>query len=70
MAYNRNNYYKRCQYIIDVYNSVKHSDVPDTTILRNVFPKYNIHISYRQWMNIKGIIIPKNNQNQLSLFTS
>ena len=68
MAYNKNNYYKRAQYIIDVYNSAKHSDVPDTTILRNVFPKHNIFISYRQWMNIKGIPIPKQVNNQLSLF--
>jgi len=68
MAYNKNNYYKKCQYIIDIYNSAKHSDVPDTYILRNVFPKNNIFISYRQWMNIKGTPIPKVHQEQLTLF--
>ena len=69
MAYNKNNYYKRLKYIVDVYNDAKHSDVPDTTILRNVFPKHNIFISYRQWMNIKGTPVPKQVDNQLSLFT-
>lgn len=69
MAYNRNNYLKRARYIIGVYNDFKHADVPDTTILRNVFPKHNIYISYRQWMNIKGMKgVPKPIPNQLSLF--
>lgn len=68
MAYNRNNYYKRARYIVTIYNDNKHDDVPDTFILRSVFPKHNIYLSYRQWMNIKGIVIPKDNANQLSLF--
>ena len=68
MAYNKRNYYKRIKHIIDVYNSVKHADVPDTAIVRNVFPKHNIHITYRQWMNIKGVVIPSPKSNQLSLF--
>ncbi|WP_220764706.1 hypothetical protein [Flavobacterium sp. UMI-01] len=68
MAYNKKNYNKRAQFIIDVYKNAKHDDVPDTKIIRTVFPKFNIYISYRQWMNIKGMPIPKENQNQLSLF--
>lgn len=66
MAYNKKNYNKRAQFIIEVYNNAKYSDVPDTKIVRTVFPKFNIFISYRQWMNIKGAPIPKN--HQLSLF--
>ncbi len=69
MAYNKKNYYKRAQHIIDVYNAHKHEDVPDTAILRVVFPKYNIFLSYRAWMNIKGLPIPREvPSNQLSLF--
>lgn len=68
MAYNRKNYYKRAQFIIDVYKTAKHADVPDTKIVRVEFPKHNIHISYRQWMNLKGLVIPKQNTSQLQLF--
>lgn len=68
MAYNRNNYYKTASYIISIYNEAKQPDVPDTTIVRNVFPKHNIHITYRQWMNIKGLAIPKQQTIQLSMF--
>jgi len=69
MAYNRRNYIKRAQYIISVYNQYKHADVPDTRILSNYFPKHNIFLSYRQWMNIKGMVIPKEEkETQLSLF--
>lgn len=68
MAYNRNNYYKRARFIIAIYNGCKNDDVPDSKIVRLEFPKHNIFISYRQWMNIKGVAIPKDNINQLSLF--
>jgi hypothetical protein len=37
MAYNKKNYNKRAQFIIDVYKSAKHEDVPDTKIIRTVF---------------------------------
>lgn len=70
MAYNKKNYNKRAQFIIDVYKNAKHADVPDTKIVRTVFPKFNIFISYRQWMNIKGTPIPKEQTAQLSLFTA
>lgn len=59
MAYNKNNYYKKCLRIIEVYNAHKHEDVPDTRIVKHIFPKFHINISYRQWMNIKGSVIPK-----------
>jgi len=68
MAYNRNNYIKRLQYIISVYEQYKHSDVPDSYIVRNHFPKHHIYINYRQWMNIKGVPVPKPSTAQLSLF--
>lgn len=69
MAYNRRNYLKTARYIVSVYNLYKFPDVPDTKIVRNYFPKHNIHITYRQWMNIKGMVIPKEeNTQQLSLF--
>ncbi len=58
MAYNKKNYYKDCLRIIEVYKAHKYEDVPDTRIVANVFPKFNINISYRQWMNIKGMVIP------------
>lgn len=69
MAYNRRNYVKRAKYIISVYNQYKHADVPDTRILNNYFPQHNIYISYRQWMNIKGMVFPSPpTEQQLSLF--
>ncbi len=68
MAYNRNNYLKRVQHIIDIYKSAKHDDVPDTFIVKHIFPKHNIHLSYRTWMNLKGLPIPKQSKDQLSLF--
>lgn len=49
------NYSKRIQYILEVYERYKEEDVPDTRIVQHVFPKYGIYISYRQWMNIKGM---------------
>lgn len=51
-----------------VYKSVKETDVPDTRILRSHFPKHGIFISYRQWMNIKGMKPSEYKQVQLSLF--
>lgn len=65
MAYNKNNYLKTARYIIDIYKQYKYEDVPDTKIVRVYFPKHNIHLSYRQWMNIKGMSIPKEQSNQL-----
>ena len=69
MAYNQNNKNKRSMYILDVYKSVKQQDIPDTYILRNIFPKHGIFISYKTWMQIKGAkpsqLAPP---NQLSLF--
>jgi hypothetical protein len=53
MAYNRDNYLKRISSILKVYNDHKEADKPDSFILRTVFPKHNIFISYRTWMNIK-----------------
>ena len=59
MAYNNKNYIKRARFIISVYNEVKNPDIPDTKIVNRIFPKHGINISYRQWMNIKGMVIPK-----------
>ncbi len=69
MSYNRRNYLKTARFIVEIYKQYKHPDVPDTDIVRLHFPKHNIHISYRQWMNIKGIVIPKEiTEKQLSFF--
>jgi hypothetical protein len=72
MAYNSTNYFKKARQIIAFYKSVKTPDIPDTHIVRIEFPKNNIYISYRQWMNIKGTPIPAaepmNDPNQLALF--
>ncbi|OYU84476.1 MAG: hypothetical protein CFE24_06165 [Flavobacterium sp. BFFFF2] len=60
MAYNSKNYLKRVRFILNVYQPVKTPDIPDTKIVSKVFPKHNINISYSQWMNIKGMSVPKN----------
>ncbi|WP_017258413.1 hypothetical protein [Pedobacter arcticus] len=67
MAYHRGNHLKKVNFIMQVYASVKEEDVPDTRILRHVFPKHGIFISYRQWMNLKGLK-PSEYKGQLSLF--
>lgn len=58
MAYNSKNQLKKLQYIVSVYETYKYDDVPDTYIVRVCFPKHNIFISYRQWMNIKNTPLP------------
>lgn len=67
MAYNRHNYMKSIGYIVALYHEVKEHDVPDTYILRHVFPKHGIFMSYRKWMYIKNM---RSNEYsaQLSLF--
>jgi hypothetical protein len=55
MAYNTLNHRKRVRYVLDVYRKHKECDVPDTYIIRNIFPKHNIFLSYRQWMNYKNM---------------
>ena len=60
MAYNRENYLKKAAFIVSVYNLYKEKGViQDSRIIRNHFPKHGIYIKYRQWMNIKSEIIPK-----------
>lgn len=59
MAYNSNNHIKTALYIISVYEKYKFDDVPDSHIVRVYFPKHNIYISYRQWMNIKAMKLPR-----------
>lgn len=55
MAYTHINKLRTHKGIIDVYNKVKHHDVPDTWIVKNYFPKHGIYISYRNWMRIKAL---------------
>lgn len=69
--YTRHNYIKWIKSVIAVYQQHKHPDVPDTHIVRHVFPKHNIFISYRAWMNIKGTPLtatPPPDPHQMSLF--
>ncbi len=54
MAYRRHNYTKWADRVWAVYRAHKHYDVPDTFIVRHVFPKHNIYISYRTWQRIKS----------------
>ncbi len=71
MSYHRQNHIRRLRYIVDVYNAHKHYDVTDSYIIRNIFPKHNIYLSYRAWMKIKGTPLsatPTVSDNQLSLF--
>lgn len=62
------NYSKRVRFILEVYEKYKEEDVPDTKIVRHIFPKYGIYISYRQWMNIKGMKPSEYRVLQLSIF--
>jgi len=69
MAYNGSNKNKTNSYIMEVYQSVKHYDVPDTYIVRCIFPKHNIFISYNTWLSIKnGSNKNKQNKQQLLIF--
>lgn len=69
MAYNSNNHTKTVDHILSTYQSVKHYDVPDTYIVRCIFPKHNIFISYRKWMGIKNADNHREAiRKQLSLF--
>lgn len=69
MAYNSNNYNKWVKEVIKLYNDLKTPDVPDTEIIRREFPRHNIYLSYRQWMNIKGRPVKREEPtNQLNLF--
>lgn len=70
MSYNSTNYDKFAQHVVDVYKSAKEYDIPDTHIVRHIFPKHHIYISYRQWLNIKNryMEVGSNAVEQLSLF--
>lgn len=68
MAYHNRNRLKRIEYIIKVYNEVKKPDIPDSFIVRNIFPKHHIYISYRLWMNIKNMKLSDRQPKQPSLF--
>lgn len=61
MAFHTGNYVKRVSFIISVYYLYKNEDIPDSEIVKTHFPKHHIFINYRQWMNIKGMVIPKEN---------
>lgn len=55
MAYHNRNRLKFIEHVIEVYNAEKHHDIPDSYIVRNIFPKHKIYISYRLWMKIKNM---------------
>ena len=54
MAYNGDNHLKKVEEIIAVYQEVKEYDIPDTFVVKKLFPKRGIYISYRTWHNIKS----------------
>lgn len=68
MAYHRGNYLRKVEYVIAVYNSLKEEDIPDTRIVANLFPKHNIFMSYRQWMNMKNMKPSEYHSDQIALF--
>lgn len=68
MAYNNRNYIKSINYIVGIYQANKQEDIPDTFIVRRIFPKHNIFISYRTWMYIKNRQEETVKDNQLALF--
>lgn len=69
MAYNNRNKERHNAHVMAVYNAVKHYDVPDTYIVRCIFPKHNIYISYRTFQSIKnGNGMPAAAKPQLALF--
>lgn len=53
MSYNKKQYNKRILSILNVYYANKDEDTPDTFIVKKIFPKHNIFMSYRTWLNIK-----------------
>lgn len=67
MAYNKRNHLKSTEHIKKIYLEVKEYDVPDSHIVRVIFPKHNIFISYRKWMNIKNAKLQQPSP-QLKLF--
>lgn len=68
MAYNNRNRLLKIEHIIDVYNRVKNEDVPDTKIVRSIFPQHKIYISYRLWMQIKNMKPSERAPRQMELF--
>lgn len=55
MAYNKRNYIKFLNYVQGVYVANKNEDIPDTRIVKVIFPKHGIWLSYSQWMRIKNL---------------
>ncbi|MEZ2337675.1 hypothetical protein AB6735_18660 [Mucilaginibacter sp. RCC_168] len=68
MAYNSNNHKMRVAHVLEVYNSIKERDIPDTRVLTILKRDHNILISYRTLMNYKGKKPSELNTNQLSIF--
>lgn len=71
MAYNSNNKKAERRRIIEVYNSIKQEDIPDTHIVRHKFKEFGIFISRRTWVSIKGMKpsdLQSGDPDQLSLF--
>ena len=70
LAYNSRNHQKNVEMIIRLYLLVKEHDVPDTKIIRHIFPKHGVFISYRTLMYYKRIKLRTavDNKIQLNLF--
>lgn len=69
MAYNKGNYMRSIRHIVATYHRLKNPDLPDTYVVRVLFPKENIYISYRTWMNIKNMKTQTPaNPRQINLF--
>lgn len=59
MAYNNKGHLRRVAQVVEIYNQVKEHDVPDSKIVKHIFPKHGIFISYRTWMIWKNLPISK-----------
>lgn len=72
MAYNRANHQKNVEMIIRLYLRVKEHDVPDTHIVRYIFPKHGVFISYRTLMYYKRSKLSRTvgDHVQLNLFAA
>lgn len=55
MAYNSLNHKKQVHRIVELYKKAKESDIPDTRIVSQFFPKHGVFISYRTWMGYKSM---------------
>lgn len=55
MSFSKEFHKQRIARVMEVYNTVKETDIPDTYIIRCIFPKHGIFISRRTFINYKAM---------------